>query len=162
LGYDVQRSDEVNLRQPDVVLTTYWRLSAPMTSPITPVIYMTNSGGAIDVANSDFPATDWLSMTKWPVGKVITVRTTAMTVFTNENGKVDIDLAVYRPETCQEQLTKALAQNPKLKPSDVGCDLLGDQEHRYLPNVRRTAGNVPLEVVSSGTILKLAQVSAQW
>ncbi len=162
LGYEVERREQVNLRQSDVLLTTYWRLSAPLTSPISPVVYMTNSGGAIDVTNSDLPATDWLPITQWPVGQVIKVQTTSMTVFTNENGPVDIDLAVYRPETCGAQVSAALAKNPTLKPADVGCDLLTDSTHRYLPNVRRTVDRVPMEVVAQGTILKLAQVSAHW
>ncbi len=162
LGYDVQRRDEVNLRQPDVLVTTYWRVTAPITSPITPTLYMTNSGGAIDVQNHDFPGTDVLPITQWPVNKVMTLQATPLTVFTNENGPVDIDLAVYRPETCAEQLAAALAANPKLKAADFGCDLLTDQAHRYRPAVRQTAGRVPMEVVAGGTILKLAQVSAHW
>jgi len=162
LGYDVQRSEEVNLRQPDVVLTTYWRLSAPLTSPITPVVYMTNSGGAIDVTNSDFPATDWRPITMWPIGTIIALRTTAMTIFTNDNGMVDIDLAVYRPETCAAQVAAWRARNPTAKATDAGCDLLSDQRHRYRPDVRRTVGRVPMDVVAGGSILKLAQVAARW
>jgi len=162
LGYKVERREQVNLRQPDVLLTTYWRLTAPVTSPITPVVYLTNSGGAIDVQNHDYPATAVLPITTWPVDKVMTVQTPLLTVFTNENGPVDIDLAVYRPETCGEQVSAALARNPKLKPADAGCDLLTDAGRRYLPNVRRTSDNAPLEVVAGGTILKLAQVSAHW
>jgi len=162
LGYEVERREQVNLRQPDVLLTTYWRLSAPLTSPISPAVYMTNSGGAIDVTSIDLPATDWLPITQWPIGRVIKVQMTSMTVFTNENGKVDIDLAVYRPDTCGGQLAAALAQTPKLKVSDVGCDLLTDQTHRYLPNVRQTVDRAPMEVVAGGTILKLAQVEAHW
>jgi hypothetical protein len=149
LGYDVERREQVNLRQPDVLLTTYWRLTAPVTTPITPVVYLTNGAGAIDVMATDHPGTDWLPITHWPVGATMAVTTIPLTVFTNENGKVDIDLAVYKPETCAAY-----------KPTQ--CDLLTDTVHRYLPNVRSTPGNVPLEVVAQGTILKLAQVTATW
>ncbi len=162
LGYDVQRREQVNLRQPDVLVTTYWRVTAPITSPITPTLYMTNSGGAIDVWNSDFAGLAALPIMQWPVNKVMTLQSPPLTVFTNENGPVDIDLAVYRPETCAEQLAAALSANPTLKAADVGCDLLTDQAHRYRPAVRQTAGRVSMEVVAAGTILKLAQVSAHW
>jgi len=62
-------------------------------------------------------------------------------VFSNDNGKIDLDLAVYRPGS---------------------YDVLADVAHRYWPDVRWTPGHVPMEVVDRGTILKLAQVSAQW
>jgi len=151
LGYDVQRRDEVNLRLPDVVATTYWRLTAPVTEPISPVLYLTNGAGAIDVPAPDFPATDWLPMTRWPVGKIIVMQSVPLTVFTNDNGKVDIDLAVYRPDACSHNKTGP-------------CDLLTDTTptRRYLPNVRSTPGHAPMEVVDRGTILKLAQVPAHW
>ena len=153
VGYDVQRREQVNLRQPDVVLTTYWRLTQPITAPITPVAYLTNGAGALDVRANDHPATDWLPMTQWPLNKTIVLTTIQMPIYTNENGNIDIDLAVYRPETCTYYAS--------LKPPQT-CDELGDSVHRYLPNVRWTPGHVPMEVVANGTILKLAQVPAQW
>ncbi|HKC73806.1 MAG TPA: DUF2079 domain-containing protein [Chloroflexota bacterium] len=151
VGYDVQRREQVNLRQPDVWLTTYWRLREPLTSPITPVVYLTNGAGAIDVLATDHPATDWLPTTRWPVAKVITLTTVPLTVFTNENGTIDVDLAVYQPGACPYDAQKQAV-----------CDLLNDAAHRYRPNVRWTPGHVPLEVVAQGTILKLAQVTAHW
>jgi hypothetical protein len=151
VGYDVQRREQVNLRQPDVLLTTYWRLREPLTSPITPVVYLTNGAGAIDVLATDHPATDWLPTTRWAVGRVVALTTVPLTVFTNENGKIDVDLAVYQPGACP-----SYAQKPAV------CDLLNDTAHRYRPNVRWTPGHVPLEVVAQGTILKLAQVTAHW
>ncbi len=153
VGYDVQRREQVNLRQPDVVLTTYWRLTQPITAPITPVAYLTNGAGALDVRANDHPGTDWLPMTQWPLNKTIVLTTIQMPIYTNENGNIDIDLAVYRPETC--------AYYASLKPPQT-CDELGDYVHRYLPNVRWTPGHVPMEVVANGTILKLAQVPARW
>ena len=89
--------------------------------------------------------------TRWPVDKVIALTTVPLTVFTNENGKIDIDLAVYQPGACPYYVQKHAV-----------CDLLNDTAHRYLPNVRWTPGHVPLEVVAQGTILKLAQVTAHW
>lgn len=141
LGYDLARTEQVNLRQADVLLTTYWQLSRPITAPITPVIYLTNGSGAIDVHATDFPATDWLPTTRWPAQRVIVVKTVSLSVFSNENGNVDIDLAVYQPGS---------------------YDVLADTAHRYRPNVRWTPGHVPLESVDSGTILKLTHVPAIW
>jgi len=154
LGYRVERSEEVNLRLPNVLLTTYWRVSAPMTSPVTPTMYLTNSGGAIDANYFDSATTDWLPMTRWPVGRVVAIQSRPATIATNENGPIDIDLAVYRPDACISYPSRP-------------CDLLGDNAlrrptRRYRPNVRWTPDHLPLEVVDRGTILKVAQVVAHW
>ncbi len=65
----------------------------------------------------------------------------SLTVATNENGTIDIDLAVYQPGS---------------------YDVLADADHRYRPVVLDAPGHVPMEVVDRGTILKLAHVPAIW
>jgi len=154
VGYRVERRDEVNLRLPNVLLTTYWRLRAPVTSPVTPVVYLTNSGGAIDANYTDSAATDWLPMTRWPIGRIVAVQGVPMTIATNENGAIDVDLAVYRPAACV------------VHPPAV-CDLLGDNppapaNPALSPGRALDARSYPLEVVDRGTILKLTRVSAHW
>lgn len=141
LGYDLERAEQVNLRQADIILTTYWQVTAPLTAPITPVVYLTNGSGAIDVQATDDPALDWLPTTAWPVGRIAVVKTVSLTVATNENGTIDIDLAVYQPGS---------------------YDVLADADHRYRPVVLDAPGHVPMEVVDRGTILKLAHVPAIW
>lgn len=148
LGYSLERREDVNLRLPDILMTTYWRLSSPVTEPITPVLYLTNGLGAIDIVGKDNPSIDWMPVTQWPVGKIITTQS-SLTIFSNDNGKVDVDLAVYKPETCRSY------------PAGQ-CDLLTDEIHHYHPDTRSTSTGQPLEVVASGTILKLTQVPVQW
>jgi len=154
VGYRVERRDEVNLRLPNILLPTAWRLRASVTSPMTPVVYLTNSGGAIDANYADNAATDWLPVTRWPIGRIVVVQGVPMTIATNENGAIDVDLAVYRPDACPVHPAAA-------------CDLLGDNPppqptRRYRPAVRWTPDHIPLEVVDRGTILKLTQVPAHW
>jgi hypothetical protein len=141
LGYDIARSEQVNVRQPDVIVTTYWSVLAPITSPITPVIYLTNGTGAIDVADADHPGTDWWPATQWSPGHVVTLRTVSIPIYAAINGHVDIDLAVYRPGA---------------------YDVLNDATDRYKPLVQTLAGQPTPQVVAGGTILKLTQVASQW
>lgn len=141
LGYDVQRREQVNVRLPDVVLTTYWRLAQSITAPITPVVYLTNGTGALDQARADHPGTDWLPMTRWPVGKVMVMRTVSLPLYAAVNGHVDVDLGVYRPGT---------------------YDPLQDSAHRYPPRILAQAPDAPVETVGNGTILKLTQLPAHW
>ncbi len=168
VGYSLDRSEQVNLRLPDVVLTTYWRLSAPVTGPITPVIYMSNPQGALDVQGTDEPATDWLPANKWPVGRIITLQAVPLGVFANDNGKVDLDLAVYQPAACTIQADAYAATNKVDAAHPIPtCDLIddagaGQPEWRYRPDVRWTPGLTPLEVVDRATILKLTQIPVQW
>lgn len=93
-------------------------------------------------------------VTRWPIGRIVAVQGVPMTIATNENGLIDVDLAVYRPDACP------------VPPPDA-CDLLGDNPpsqptHRYRPAVRWTPHHIPVEVVDRGTILKLTQVPAHW
>ncbi len=168
VGYNLDRSEQVNLRLPDVVLTTYWRLSAPATGPITPVMYLSNPEGALDARGIDEPATDWLPADKWPVGRIITLQSVPLGIFANDNGKVDLDLAVYQPTACKIQADAYAATNKVDATHPIpACDLIddagpGQPEWRYRPDVRWTPDLTPLEVVDRGTILKLTQIPVQW
>jgi len=168
VGYNLDRSEQVNLRLPDVILTTYWQLSAPATGPITPVIYLSNPQGALDVQATDQPATDWLPANKWPVGRIITLQSAPVHVFANDNGKVDLDLAVYQPAACRIQADAYMATHKVDATHPIPtCDLIddagsGQPEWRYRPDVRWTPGLTPLEMVDRATILKLTQIPVQW
>ncbi|HZS90330.1 MAG TPA: DUF2079 domain-containing protein [Chloroflexota bacterium] len=141
LGYAVDRAEQVNVRQADVVLTTYWQLTQPLPAPDTPVVYLTNGTGALDVANADHPATAWLPTNRWPVGRTVVMRTSAMAVYAQRNGFADIDVAMYRPG---------------------GYDWLTDAVHRIPPAILQQPAGGQVEVVGGGGILKLTHVPVVW
>lgn len=141
VGYKVERREQINVRQADVVLTTYWRLTQQLTAPITPVVYLTNGTGALDTAVDDHPATDWLPTTQWPLNRIVSVTTTSLPIYAAINGHADVDLAVYRPGA---------------------YDLLADSVDRYLPAIRAQQPGALVQAVGNNTILKLTSLPINW
>jgi hypothetical protein len=137
IGYDIERREQVNLRAPDVILTTYWRVTRPLAQRLSFGFFLTNADGAIDWSQAnqqmDQMALDWRPTNTWKPGQIVRVSTTQMGVYTTTPGAIDVDVMVIR---------------------QGGSWAAADQ--RIAPIVR--AAPRPLEVVDRGTILKLTSL----
>lgn len=93
-GYAVERRETTNLRNPDVVLTTWWRVLKPMPTNARLIHYLTDTTGALQVFSADQQATDWEPLATWKAGQVYTVRSSQLTVMTQHSGTFDVDLGL--------------------------------------------------------------------
>lgn len=142
LGYDVERAENVNLRAPDVIVTTYWRVTRPLGEKLSIGVILSNADGAISFASPnpisqanpiDQMALDWLPTSDWQPGQIVRVRSLPLTVYTLTPGAIDLDLVVVH------------------QGGDVGA-----WGQRIQPIVRDAPQ--PLEVVEGATLLKLASM----
>jgi uncharacterized membrane protein len=93
-GYRVDRAERSNLRNPDVVLTTWWRVLKPMPLPTRLVHYLTDNTGALQVFWDDDQATDWRMLDQWKPGRIYKVQSFQLTVTTNHSGSLGVDLGL--------------------------------------------------------------------
>lgn len=96
IGYDIARREDVNLRAPDVLLTTYWRVSQPLPS-ITITTYLTGVNGQLRDVFADQPAQDWYPETRWRPGQIISLTSVEMGVGGTAPGIIRPALAVRNP-----------------------------------------------------------------
>jgi hypothetical protein len=90
----VDRAERSNLRNPDVVLTTWWRVLKPMPLPTRLVHYLTDNTGALQVFWDDDQATDWRMLDQWKPGRIYKVQSFQLTVTTNHSGSLGVDLGL--------------------------------------------------------------------
>jgi hypothetical protein len=93
-SYSISRSELVNLRNPDVVVTTRWRVLKALPARSRLLHYLSDSTGALQVFSDDQQATDWSVLGRWQVGNVYRVDSYQLTVTTNTSGPIDIDLGL--------------------------------------------------------------------
>lgn len=143
-GYRIDRREEVNLRVPDIVLTTFWhRLPPPhgrlSTAPVGLGFSLTNADGAITSVYTDTMVLDWLPIAHWPAGRTVVVQTSQMSVTSLTPGAINIDLFVA--ETAADGSWDASIWS-----------------NRIAPVVMQAAE--PLETVQAGTVVQLDHVRA--
>jgi uncharacterized membrane protein len=79
LGYTITRRETVNLRMPDVVLTTFWRADRPVLTETSLPSTVTNEQGDFHTLyGENTAALDWLPTAQWKPGRVISVTTVNM------------------------------------------------------------------------------------
>ncbi len=79
LGYTITRRETVNLRMPDVVLTTYWQADRPVSEEISIPSTVTNEQGDFHTLyGENTAALDWLPAARWKPGQVVAVTTVNM------------------------------------------------------------------------------------
>jgi hypothetical protein len=93
-GYSIARREATNLRNADVVVTTWWRALKTPTVGISIMHYLTDSTGALQIFSSDQQATDWLPVSTWRAGSTYIVQSSQLTVKTNYSGKIDVDIGI--------------------------------------------------------------------
>lgn len=97
LGYSIRRRETVNLRVPDMVLTTYWMATAPVRRPLSMTTYLTNIHGKPVNYFAAQAALSWLPITTWRPGRVVAVSSTSMGIAATDPGSVQACLSVHDP-----------------------------------------------------------------
>jgi uncharacterized membrane protein len=93
-GYSVERREVTNLRNPDVVLLTWWHVLKTPPANARLMHYLSDPTGALQVFSDDQQATDWLPLSTWKPGHTYEVRSAQLTVTTNQSGPIDIDIGL--------------------------------------------------------------------
>ena len=99
LGYSIRRTETVNLRIPDVILTSYWRAQRPIRRPMIILDYLTNVHGQINNTFADQAALAWHPMTAWTSGQIVAVSSLSMGIDATQPGFVQACLAVRATST---------------------------------------------------------------
>jgi uncharacterized membrane protein len=97
LGYGISRRETVNLRVPDVVLTTYWQAQRTVVRPLVMTDYLTGVQGGLKDVFADQAALAWLPITSWSPGRIVAVESMDMGVGATQPGAVQACLSVHPP-----------------------------------------------------------------
>ena len=76
LGYTLTKKEVVNLRVPNVEITTYWRATKRQSRPLSILTSVTDADGQVTRMNGEQMTSPWLPVTSWPVGKIVAVSST--------------------------------------------------------------------------------------
>ncbi len=95
LGYTLTRKEVVNLRTPDVVITTYWRATARLTHTLTILTGLTDVTGQLSGLNGEETALPWLPTTNWKVGQIVVTSSTSIGIDSSDPGTVSACVSVF-------------------------------------------------------------------
>jgi uncharacterized membrane protein len=129
-GFAISRADVTTLRNPDVVVTTWWRVLGPVPAQARIVHYLTNTAGALQDVSHDQPATDWSHVSQWQPGKIYEVVSTQMAITTSLSGSISVYVGLSSKGNYQD-----LAQNAPvtvLKPATRSQSLRTAADSRLL------------------------------
>ncbi len=98
-GYQVSREETTNLRNPDVVLTTWWKVLKPMPKRTRMVYYLTDNTGALQIYKDDQQATDWRTVDQWQPGKIYKVISYQLTITSAHSGDIGVDVGLTTDDT---------------------------------------------------------------
>jgi uncharacterized membrane protein len=87
VGYEISPDGPVYLNNPYLTVTTYWRISHPVTGTPRPELVMTLPSGA-QVYDAQFATLQWLPMSAWQPGTVIAVRSWPQLLTGEEQGTI--------------------------------------------------------------------------
>jgi hypothetical protein len=107
-GFSIERREVANLRNPDIVVRTWWRALKAPPYALSIMHYLSDNTGAIQIYSSDQEATDWLPIASWLPGQTYIIQSTQLTVKTNKSGRIDIDIGVTPDPGNYSQSTKNL------------------------------------------------------
>ena len=93
-GFSIDRAELSNLRNPDVILNTWWKVLKPLPYRTRLVHYLTDSRGALQVFSDDQQATDWQVLSQWQVGKIYEVKSYQLSIYTAKSGRIDVDVGL--------------------------------------------------------------------
>jgi hypothetical protein len=91
-GFAIDRRERANLRNPDVLVTTWWKVLKPLPATARLMHYLTDSTGALQVFSDDQPATSWLPMSRWQPGAIYKVTSDQLTIANQTSGHADVDI----------------------------------------------------------------------
>jgi hypothetical protein len=142
-GYQVSREETTNLRNPDVVLTTWWKVLKPMPKRTRLVHYLTDNTGALQIYKDDQQATDWQTLDQWQSGKIYKVVSYQLTVTSAHSGNIGVDVGLTTDDT--HFLDAAY----------------GEPDQSYNQTITALPGLGGSKVVAGGKILQATQIHAQ-
>ena len=93
-GFSLSRMELVNLRNPDVLVTSWWKVLKPLPERSRLIHYLTDYRGALQTFSDDQQATDWEVLSQWQVGKVYKVLSYQLSIYTASSGKIDVDVGL--------------------------------------------------------------------
>ena len=93
-GYQITRRELTNLRTPDVVLTTWWRVLATPPRGTKLIHYLSDPHGYLEIFNDDQQTTDWFPLDQWRPGQTYKVQSSPLSVSTSSSGKIDVDIGI--------------------------------------------------------------------
>ncbi|MGH2346120.1 MAG: DUF2079 domain-containing protein, partial [Chloroflexota bacterium] len=135
-GYQVSRAERTNLRNPDVVLTTWWKVLKPMPKRTRLMHYLTDNTGALQIKQDDQQATDWRTMDQWQPGKIYKVISYQLTVTSAHSGNIGVDVGLTTDDS----------------------NFLNEADNQPVTALRGIGASV---VVANGKILQVTQIHAQ-
>lgn len=104
VGVQIERREQVNLRVPDAILTTTWRVLRPLPPDLRLHVLVTDTGGRIKNDFTDFAAMDWLPPDRWHVGQTIRIRSQQISIVDLDPGSVALRVRLDRAgESGQDQ-----------------------------------------------------------
>jgi len=93
-GLQISRAEVASLRNPDVVVTSWWRVLQPLPSQARLLHCVTNTAGALFVVAHDQAATDWSLLSQWQPGKLYKVVSPNLPISTGLSGNVGVYLGL--------------------------------------------------------------------
>lgn len=132
-GFHLDRLEHANLRNPDVVLTTWWRvLRTP--PPNTEIIhYLSDSKGYLAIFVDDQHSTAVSQPEYWRAGQTYKVTSRQLPITTNGSGTIGIDLGV----TTNDHLYQITANNQPVVVISGGPGVRALGPDKYAPHTRR-------------------------
>jgi hypothetical protein len=95
VGYSLTRKEVVNLRTPDVVITTYWQATAPLTRTYSVLTGLTDISGQLSGLNGEETALPWLPTTSWKVGQIVATSSTSIGIDSSDSGTETACVSVF-------------------------------------------------------------------
>ncbi len=142
-SYQVSRAERTNLRNPDVVLTTWWKVLKPMPKRTRLVHYLTDNTGALQIYKDDQQATDWQTLDQWQPGKIYKVVSYQLTITSMHSGDIGVDVGLTTDDT---HFLDAAYSEPN------------QSYNQTITAIRSVGGS---HVVAGGKILQVTQIHAQ-
>ena len=102
VGVQVERREQVNLRIPDTIIISSWRVLHPLPSTTHMRELTFFADGNQEGSIIDRPTTDWLPMSTWQPGEIIVVRSQQISLVDTNLGSDAFRLEVeYHPKSGQ-------------------------------------------------------------
>jgi uncharacterized membrane protein len=89
LGYDLSPSPALDLDNPILTVTTYWRVTGQLGEAVSPELQV-DYPSDYSASFTGFPTTDWLPVAAWPSGTTMVVRSEPLALSRKEPGTVKI------------------------------------------------------------------------
>jgi hypothetical protein len=93
VGYQVD-PPRVSVTEPELTITTYWRIAAPLTTPQTVVVTLTPPGQHGRIIFDDSLTQEWLPPDEWQPGQTIMVQTWPINLNPSRTGTYTLGVEV--------------------------------------------------------------------